>query len=657
MLNQAILLEILFLLSLICQLTLAWSPTDSYAPGPISCPAGKSQLTRKANSLSSSEKDWVAKRHAKTKENLLKFLESKTNISSIDYEKLTKTKDINIGLAFSGGGYRAMLSGAGMLSALDNRTKGAFEHGLGGLLESSTYIAGLSGGNWLTGTLAMNNWTSVQDIIDHKNDLWDLQHSIFNPAGTKHILETVEIFSNISSEVDDKKHAGFNISMTDIWARALSRDFFPHQINYGAALTWSGLRSASVFANAEMPFPISVSDGRYPDTKIVTLNSTNFEFNPYEMGSWDPTLNTFVDVKYIGTHLKNGKPVGTNSSSSSKEKCVAGYDNVGFVMGTSSSLFNQFLLQINNSKYKISDNIKKVAVKVLNKLSNEKNDISVVKPNPFYKTTNFQNGNGSSGAIAKDDTLYLVDGGEDGQNVPLSPLIQPKRDLDVVIAFDNSADTKSFPNGESLINTYERQFGPVGIPGSFPYVPDTNTFLANNLTAKPTFFGCDAKNLTSLNNANSNSSVAPLVVYIANRPFTFWSNTSTFKMSYTEKEKTGMISNGFEVASRKNLTLDREWPTCLGCALIRRAEERNNIEQSDACKKCFQEYCWDGKISTGSTTPSTYTLDGMATVNASGNSTKTSSTGAAGFTAEGLDKGKTSNIFGKIVNHFIPHGN
>ncbi|KAJ4136632.1 Lysophospholipase 1 [Fusarium falciforme] len=55
-----------------------------------------------------------------------------------------------IAVACSGGGYRAMLSGAGMLAAMDNRTDGANEHGLGGLLQGATYLAGLSGGNWLT---------------------------------------------------------------------------------------------------------------------------------------------------------------------------------------------------------------------------------------------------------------------------------------------------------------------------------------------------------------------------------------------------------------------------------------------------------------------------------------------------------------------------
>jgi len=52
----------------------------------------------------------------------------------------------NIGIAASGGGYRALMNGAGALAAMDSRTPGATGAGqIGGLLQSATYLAGLSG--------------------------------------------------------------------------------------------------------------------------------------------------------------------------------------------------------------------------------------------------------------------------------------------------------------------------------------------------------------------------------------------------------------------------------------------------------------------------------------------------------------------------------
>lgn len=69
-------------------------------------------------------------------------------------------------------------------------------------------------------------------------------------------------------------------------------------------------------------------------------------------------------------------------------------------------------------------------------------------------------------------------------------------------------------------------------------------------------------------------------------------------MKYETKERNAIIQNGFEVATRMNLTLDNEWKACVGCAIIRRQQERQGLEQSDQCKKCFEKYCWDGKLTT-----------------------------------------------------------
>jgi len=50
-----------------------------------------------------------------------------------------------IGIAVSGGGYRAAQYGAGVLSALDARNDSAKAAGTGGLLQVTSYISGLSG--------------------------------------------------------------------------------------------------------------------------------------------------------------------------------------------------------------------------------------------------------------------------------------------------------------------------------------------------------------------------------------------------------------------------------------------------------------------------------------------------------------------------------
>lgn len=563
---------------------LAWSPTDSYAPAKVDCPDG--DLTRFASGLSDEEADWIKERNKVTDKYLETFL-SDAGLDDFDPSKfLSNTTDgrsLKIGIAFSGGGYRAMLNGAGQLSALDNNTRGASTEGLGGLLQASTYLAGLSGGNWLVGSLVMNNWTNVQDILD-TDDIWDLEHSIVDYGGWNPI-KAYDYYDDIYDDIQDKKDAGFELSFTDTWGRALSHQFFPELTNYGRAILWSQIQDMDDFVNHEMPFPIVVADGRTPGSEIISGNSTVFEFNPYEMGSWDPSLYLFTNVRYLGTKVKDGKPV--NGS------CIGGFDNAGYIMGTSSTLFNQFVLQINTTS--LSSTLKSLITSFLDDVSDKEDDIAIYKPNPFKGVEE-----ASVQTIVNNDTLYLVDGGEDLQNVPLYPLIQPVRDLDVIFAYDNSADTdESWPNGTSLIATYERQFLSQANSTIFPHVPDANSFRNLNLTAKPTFFGCDAKNLTSLLPDGSDKDdiyKSPLIVYTANRPFTYFSNTSTFQLSYEDDEKRAIIQNGFEAASRLNGTLDDEWSVCVACAIIRREQERQGIAQSEQCQKCFTEYCWDGSI-------------------------------------------------------------
>ncbi|KAK6198591.1 phospholipase B [Scheffersomyces amazonensis] len=579
----------------------AWSPTDSYAPGPIDCPSDL-QLTRSADGLSQSELSWLQGRDKITNQNLISFLKQ-VNMTDFDPEEyITNTasnETIRIGIAFSGGGYRAMLSGAGQLSALDNRTTNATEAGLGGLLQASTYLVGLSGGNWLVGTIAMNNFTDVQTILD-EGILWDLTHSIANFGGIN-IFKTYDYYSSIDDDINDKENAGFKISFTDVWGRALSHQFFAGLNDTGAALTWSTLQESPVFQNFEMPFPIVVTDGRTPGSTIISGNSTIFEVNPFELGSWDPSLYQFTQVKYLGTNTTDGKPVDG--------KCIGGFDNAGFIMGTSSSLFNQFILQINTTS--LSSAIKDIVSDILEKASEHEVDIAIYEPNPFYDTEI------GSTSITNNDTLFLCDGGEDLQNIPLQPLIHPEREVDVIFAFDNSADTdQSWPNGTSIVATFERQFLPIGNGTLFPYVPDEESLRNLNLTAKPTFFGCDIQNLTSLLNSSLATSKGdiydtPLVVYTANRPFSFWSNESTFKLSYEDWERDGMIQNGFEVASRLNNTLDPEWPACVGCAIIRRSQERLGIDQSEQCQQCFQRYCWNGQIDDSQIPPLNFTETGL----------------------------------------------
>lgn len=70
------------------------------------------------------------------------------NGSAIGYDMSQfQGKFPKVGVAISGGGYRAAQYGAAVLSALDSRNDTALTSGTGGLLQVASYLTGLSGGS------------------------------------------------------------------------------------------------------------------------------------------------------------------------------------------------------------------------------------------------------------------------------------------------------------------------------------------------------------------------------------------------------------------------------------------------------------------------------------------------------------------------------
>ncbi|KAH7635013.1 lysophospholipase catalytic domain-containing protein [Sordaria sp. MPI-SDFR-AT-0083] len=563
------------------------SPSGGYAPAVVDCPKTKPTL-RKALDLSKEEKDWVSTRRKNTIQPMRDLLK-RANINGFNAEAFMNeaAKNIsqlpNVAIAVSGGGYRALMNGAGFVAAADNRIKDTTgAGGIGGLLQSSTYLAGLSGGGWLVGSLFSNNFSSVESLLS-ENKVWDFENSIFKGPKEAGIstVNRIQYWSEVAKEVAKKKDAGFETSITDYWGRALSYQLIGDDLG-GPAYTFSSIAQTDHFKKADTPFPILVADGRAPGETIISLNATNFEFNPFEMGSWDPTVFGFVPTKYIGANFTNGViPSGG--------KCVQGLDQAGFVMGTSSTLFNQFLLANITSYEGVPDILIKAVTSILEDIGESKNDVSQIIPNPFLNWNNKTNPNHDS------IELDLVDGGEDLQNIPLNPLIQPVRAVDVIFAVDSSADVTNWPNGTALRATYERTFGAISNGTLFPTIPDDWTFVNLGLNNRPSFFGCDVKNFTF--DANfKNQTVPPLIVYVPNAPYTALSNVSTFDPSYTMSQRNDIIGNGWNSATQGNGTLDKEWPTCVACAVISRSLDRLGRQTPAACKTCFERYCWNGTV-------------------------------------------------------------
>ena len=429
----------------------------------------------------------------------------------------------------------------------------------------------------------VNNFTTISALQASQGSQWELRHSIFEgPDRGIHVLSSADYFTTIYNEVQEKTK-NYVTTITDYWGRALSFQLV-NASDGGPNYTWSSIAQQDGLSTGQMPLPIVIADARAPGETLIPGNTTIFEFNPFEFGTWDPTTYGFIPLEYIGSNFSNG-------ALPSSESCIRGFDNVGYVMGTSSSLFNQFLLQINSTN---APSVFKDAIRVLlQHISNDDNDIAAYDPNPFFG----YNPTGKSANYVSQQ-LTLVDGGSDNQNIPFQPLQQPIRNVDVIFAIDSGADTTySWPNGSSLVHTYQRNLNVSGVANgtSFPSIPGYDTFVNEGLNTRPTFFGCNASNTTT---------TTPLIVYLPNAPYTYFSNVSTFDPSYNMSQRDAIVENGYYVATMGNGTLDAQWPTCVGCAVLSRSFDRTGTTVPSVCQQCFTKYCWDGTVN--NTQPSVY---------------------------------------------------
>lgn len=198
------------------------APSGGYAPQEVNCPRNKPTV-RLADGISKQEEDWLGKRRKETVKPMIDFLK-RANLEGFDAEAYINrvapdVKDLpNVGIAVSGGGYRALMNGAGFVAAADSRTTGATGEGqIGGLLQSSTYLAGLSGGGWLVSSIYANNFSTVETLRNGRegSSIWKFDRSIFIGPNLPGIFDTTRYWSRVARQVAAKADAGFETSITD----------------------------------------------------------------------------------------------------------------------------------------------------------------------------------------------------------------------------------------------------------------------------------------------------------------------------------------------------------------------------------------------------------------------------------------------------------
>lgn len=202
---------------------------SAYAPISVVCPV--TELVRVADGISWSESLYVAARKIKADESLAAWLK-KTDSS------FTTTTLPSVALAVSGGGFRSLLVGAGVIQAFDSRDSDA---GTAGVYQGLTYHAGLSGGAWLLSSFAGNNWPTISDL---QKNLWDttFQDSLFDPEE----FLAAAAYAEIVDAIIAKDLAGFDPTIVDVYGRLLGYLLLEEEAG-GVKVQLSGLTDFSNF--------------------------------------------------------------------------------------------------------------------------------------------------------------------------------------------------------------------------------------------------------------------------------------------------------------------------------------------------------------------------------------------------------------------------
>lgn len=237
--------------------------------------------------------------------------------------------------------------------------------------------------------------------------------------------------------------AGYNPSLVDIWGRLASL----HCLEGGSERTvWlSSLVNRSDFQKASQPYPIITALNVDPRRNISGCNyghlsSTQYEFHPFEFGTWDSGIRSFSQTAFMGSQ-------STAGFAPSSATCIHGFYSLGFLMGASSNPFNLFCGVVPNSS-PFSGQLGDLWNDMIDMLGAVHGvsflDEYAVCPGPFAATTHM-------------DSLYLIDGSQGGEEIPIWPLLPVERDVGVIIAADSSTSAPDqLPDGSSLYKTFQR---------------------------------------------------------------------------------------------------------------------------------------------------------------------------------------------------------
>lgn len=424
-----------------------------------------SAKVRIGKDLCPEEKEFKQRRKRHTTRALAKYLDIPE--SEIDPEDVP-----TIAMCGSGGGLRAMVAGCGSyLSAQE-----------AGLFDCVTYTAGVSGSCWLQALYYSTiGEQKHQQIVDHLKYRIGT-HIAFPPAALQ-LLTTAPtnkfLLSGFVEKLKGDPNADFGI--VDIYGLLLAARLLVPRGELGVdARNLKISNQRAYFTDGENPLPVYTAvrheipfaeetpeddraRGTISDTAIDKAKQEAwfqwFEFTPYEL--FCEELDAGIPSWGVGRRYHNGCSIPGEAGLHLPEY------RIPIMMGIWGSAFCATLAHYYKEIRPILKGI--IGFGGVDDLIEERND-DLTKLHPIEPASipNYVLGlrdrlpRTCPEGLFKSEHLQLADAGM-SNNLPLYPLLRDERGVDILIAFDSSADIKT-ENWLSVADGYAKQRGVKGWP-------------------------------------------------------------------------------------------------------------------------------------------------------------------------------------------------
>lgn len=418
---------------------------------------------RVSNDLCEEEKEFLARRKRVTTMALAKYLE-------LD-EKDVHPEDVpTIAMCGSGGGLRALVAGTGSMLAADED----------GLFDCVTYTSGVSGSCWLQVLYHSSiSEGSLGRVLQHLKARAGV-HIAYPPVAFQTLLSAPTSKYLLSGLVEKLKgDPGADFGLVDVYGLLLAaRYLVPKgdlEVN-DRDFKLSNQRDYVKYGQNPLPIYTAVrheipdidldGSGEVPSTSDAAKEVAKkeawfqwFEITPYEF--FCEEFQAGIPTWAMGRRFKNGVDVPPEEGFHLPET------RMPFLLGVFGSAFCATLSHYYNEVRPLVQSIAGFS-SLDGMISGYNEDLSKVHPIDPGTVANFVYGmeeklpKTTPQSACKSEYIQLMDAGM-SNNLPIYPLLRPGRDVDVVVAFDASADIKT-DNWLAVADGYARQRGIKGWP-------------------------------------------------------------------------------------------------------------------------------------------------------------------------------------------------